>query len=166
MSHVRQRWNRLRVELTDEQGAALIITLVMLVMLTFIGLAALSTSSSELFLSANYRRTREAFLAAEGAMEYALKDSRHAIPPATGPGTPINPLPIAQGLIDLDENPTYPISGNVNSVIYLGIGPVRAGSGTDDSFQANYFVINTTGSGSLGATSLHESVLARTVPGG
>jgi Tfp pilus assembly protein PilX len=135
-------------------------------MLTFIGLAALSTSSSELFLSANYRRTKEAFLAAEGAMEYAVKDTRHTPPPDTVPGTDIDPLP-DPATLDLDDGyPSPTISAGVNSVTYLGTWSVPAGSGSDDSFQASYSVINTTGNGSLGATSRHESVVARTVFGG
>jgi len=147
----------------NEDGVALILVMAMLVMLTFIGLAALSTSSTELFLSANYRRTREAFNAAEGLTEESLIDNTNFILPAGGAGTQST---LAAGtLTDTDPSNHQTVSAQ-GSVTYTATGPAPAGSGMGTKVKANYFVVDTTGTGSLGASSTQELVMSKIIPGG
>jgi len=155
--------------LENDRGVALVIVMVMLVMLTFIGLAALSTSSTELFLSANYLRSRESFEAAEGIMSASIVDTTNFFLPAGGSGTV---TPLSAGTIH-DTNPSN--NGTVTSsgtVTFLRTDAAPANSGSSALMnqgkgqKANYFIIDTTGTGSLGASSRQEWVMAKIVPGG
>jgi Tfp pilus assembly protein PilX len=164
----RERWSTLaQIDVCqNEDGVALILVMVMLVMLTFIGLAALSTSSTELFLSANYRRSREAFQAADGMMESALIDGANFIPPAGGPGTTSNLVNATLTNTNSSNNTVVTATGHVT---YTGTGAAPAGSGTSakmNGFKANYFIVDTKGTGSFNATSRQELVTMRLVPGG
>jgi Tfp pilus assembly protein PilX len=147
----------------NEDGVALILVMVMLVMLTFIGLAALSTSSTELFLSANYRRGREAFQLAEGMAEEALVDNTNFIVPAAGPGTISN---LAAGVVtDTDPSNNQAVTAR-GTVTFTSSGPAPAGSGMGTKVKANYFIVDTNGTGSLGAVSNQELVMSKIIPGG
>jgi len=165
MNNLISPWQRAAGRFTPagrERGAALILVMVILVMLTFIGLAALSTSSTELFLSSNYRRSLEAYRAAEGRMGALLIETDNFIKPSgwgSGSYQDLNTV--------TDTNPTN--QGVVTSdarVTYTGEGPPPAGSGMGTKVKANYWVVDTTGHGSLGATNRQELVLSRIVPGG
>ncbi|HTN42560.1 MAG TPA: PilX N-terminal domain-containing pilus assembly protein [Nitrospiria bacterium] len=159
MKRLKSYLNRGRTEWTDERGVALVMTMLILLMLTFIGMATISTSSTELSLSANYRRSREAFHAASAAIEYALLDNRNFVVPATGPGT----LTVAGGFpgdVDLMEGDTTA----TGSVTFLGSGPPPAGSKMGMDWEANYFAIDTTGKGSLGSTDQQELAMDKIVP--
>lgn len=56
---------------TDEQGMALVISMLLLVVLTVIGVAAVSTSNFEIMVAGSERRTQEAFYAAEAGLDHA-----------------------------------------------------------------------------------------------
>jgi Tfp pilus assembly protein PilX len=58
----------------DQQGAALIIALLMLALLTGIAAALVTVSATETLISATYRYTAEASHAAEAALERAVHD--------------------------------------------------------------------------------------------
>jgi hypothetical protein len=161
MNRLKSYLNGGRAGLTDERGVALVMTMLILLMLTFIGMATISTSSTELSLSANYRRSREAFHAASGAIEYALLDTRNFVVPATGPGTPTLP-----GGFPGDVNLTVGDTTATGLVTFLGSGPPPAGSKMGMNFEANYFSIDTTGTGSLGSTNQQELAIDKIVPAG
>jgi Tfp pilus assembly protein PilX len=168
MNETNTQWKRLSISLhsdvcQNEDGVALILVMVMLVMLTFIGLAALSTSSTELFLSANYRRAREAFQLAEGITEEALIDNTNFIVPAGGPGT-VSTL-AAGTLTDTDPSNHQTVSAQ-GTVTYTATGPAPAGSGMGTKVKSNYFIVDTKGTGSLGAVSNQELVMSKIIPGG
>jgi len=57
--------------LGNERGMALILTLSMLAILSILGAFALSTTDTELGVTANFRGGRESFMAAERILEYA-----------------------------------------------------------------------------------------------
>jgi Tfp pilus assembly protein PilX len=59
------------VGLRDERGNALVVALLMLVVLTLLGIAALSTSTVELQISGNDKVTKKAFYSADGGTEMA-----------------------------------------------------------------------------------------------
>lgn len=56
----------------DESGAALVIALIMLIVLTLIGLAATFTSTFEVILSGNKRGATDAFYAAESGIQVVV----------------------------------------------------------------------------------------------
>jgi len=176
MGCVKRWWEQAVVGLDDERGVALIMTMLILLMLTFIGMATISTSSTELSLSANFRQSREAYHAAEGLMETAQVDTTNFYVPQTVPAT--NPclsgiplssasLPNSGELQFTDPSGTMSATG---CVVYLRTDAAPAGSGSsvlmNGGFKANYFAIDTTGTGSLGASNQQELVMAKIVPGG
>lgn len=55
----------------NERGAALIIVLGMLLLLTILGTSMLATSTSELKIAGNYRNSEEAFYTSDAALEFA-----------------------------------------------------------------------------------------------
>ena len=58
--------------LADQRGFALILAVVMLAILSILGAFALTSSTTEIGISGNYRTAQQAFFAAERAIEYSL----------------------------------------------------------------------------------------------
>src|SRR3989337_1858514 len=58
--------------INDQSGAALVVALIMMILLTLIGLASTFTSTLELKLSGNKRGSTDAFYAAEGGGQVVL----------------------------------------------------------------------------------------------
>jgi Tfp pilus assembly protein PilX len=56
----------------DQSGAALVIALLMMIMLTLIGMGAIFTSTFEVQISGNKRGSTDAFYAAESGLQVAL----------------------------------------------------------------------------------------------
>jgi hypothetical protein len=166
-----KQWTRWSILLRNdvcqnEDGVALLLVMAMLVMLTFIGLAALSTSSTELFLSANYRRSRQAFETAEGMTEAALIDNTNFLVPSGGPGTVSD---IAAGILTDTDPSNHQTVSSEGTITFTSTGPAPVGSGTSakmNGFKANYFIIDAKGTGSLGAFSRQELIVSKLVPGG
>ena len=61
-----------RISLRDEKGVALIIALLMLLILTFIGISSISTTTFETNISGNERVGTVAFYASEAIYQFAL----------------------------------------------------------------------------------------------
>lgn len=59
----------------NQSGAALVIALIMMIVLTLIGLASTFTSTFEISLSGNKRGSTDAFYAAEGGVQATLANS-------------------------------------------------------------------------------------------
>lgn len=138
---------------TAERGAALIVVLVMLLLLSILGMTLLTSSTTELQIAGNYRTTQEAFYAADAALEVAQTD-------------PDVYTTIIPGVQNRYSSNVFPIGNNTATyrVEYIDRGPPPAGSGNDDSFQSNFYVINVNSSGPNQATVELESQIARIVP--
>jgi hypothetical protein len=63
-----------RTRLADEQGTALIIALMAMMLLTALGAAVVMVSSTESHIAANYRNSTEALYAADAAVERVVED--------------------------------------------------------------------------------------------
>ncbi len=70
MSNIR----RYRTRLADEQGTALIIALMAMMLLTALGAAVVMVSNTESRIAANYRNSTEALYAADAASERVVQD--------------------------------------------------------------------------------------------
>ena len=66
--------------LKNQSGAALVIALIMMIVLTLIGLASTFTSTFEIRLSGNKRGATDAFYAAEGGIQATLANSANFTP--------------------------------------------------------------------------------------
>lgn len=66
--------NRFRARLANEQGTALIIALMAMMLLTALGAAVVMVSSTETHIAGNYRNSAEALYAADAAAERVVED--------------------------------------------------------------------------------------------
>jgi len=155
------RWKTYTLILDDESGTALVIAMVFLGLLTTIGLYALLNSTTELTSSARYRGDKEAFYAAEGALEYVKGDGYYF----TTKGTlnfPDNNHPTAAAR-SLQSAGTD--AGG--SVKYLNNGnpPPGYGFSVKDT-MSGYFVIEATGTSGSGMQNVQEEGVAKILPKG
>jgi Tfp pilus assembly protein PilX len=65
---------RLRSRAAGEQGTALIVALMSMMLLTALGVAVVMVSNTESLISANYRNNQEALYAADAAVERVVQD--------------------------------------------------------------------------------------------
>jgi len=142
--HVRAKTSR--PHLRDERGMALVLTLSMLAILSVLGAFALSTTNTELGVTANFRSSRESFLAAERIIEYAkalvIDSEPEGFVPLAGTDHQLN--------IDLSEHGSMD-GEEENSITYVaeGSGP-EAYYGKKDAGDVLgvYFRVSATGQSS------------------
>lgn len=165
---------RLLAPLGGQRGMALVLTLVMLTLVTILGALALSTSTTEIGISGNYRASQEAFYAVERAVEYAMTSEyifSHigtgsvTLTDGTDAGTTEDDhaTNIAAGTSGAGQSGLK--SGANNQVEYIGSGPLPPGSGSDPTyFQSRFYVINVTCQGPSSSEASVEAQVARIVP--
>jgi Tfp pilus assembly protein PilX len=159
--------------LNNEQGIALILVLVMLVLLSILGFTVLTTSTSELRIVGNNKSMENAFFAADSAIDYAYTNSdiyNFLIPGVN------NTWPAAHTGSSSDDNNynEVTIGGNkaMVKVDYVETGALPAGMGTEvdagigsgGGFKANYYSVSVKGSGPNNAQVEVDSYVARVVP--
>lgn len=141
---------------TNEKGIALVVALVMLALLTILGTFALSTSSTELFITGNYRNSQYAFYAADAAIEYGkwvVRDTRTIMP-----GTELSCEPQPDLGFNCKNNKKYleVFTGPNNSKGSIHIAWVKTGMPpagyTDDEYVADYYLLTAQGSIPSGTT--------------
>lgn len=148
---------QLQTKLSDERGAALILVLIMMLLLTILGATLLTSSTTDLQIAGNYRNNEEAFYNADTAIENAQIGN---LPGGENIYTKIIPGVMntySSSLIIGSRTAKY-------SVQYIGNGPPPAGSGSDDTFQANFYVVEVTGTSANNSRVEAESEIARLVP--
>jgi len=150
------------IKLRDQRGAALIISLSMLAIMSLLGTFALNSTGTELNIAGNYRAGQQAFYAAERAVEYAM--TSEAIYSMIGEGSVELAEPHA-AVIAADTSNSGLKADEVCRVSYLTSGSLPPGSGSDPTrFQARYYTISATTEGPAGATARVEAEVARVVP--
>ena len=75
---------KLNHTLKNQSGAALVIALIMMIVLTLIGLASTFTSTFEVSLSGNKRGSTDAFYAADGGVQATLATPANFFDPSSG----------------------------------------------------------------------------------
>jgi Tfp pilus assembly protein PilX len=123
--------------LKNQSGAALVIALVMMIVLTLIGLASIFTSTFEMKISGNKRGSTDAFYRGEGGIQVVTADienfnsSTHAYPydPFAGAGA-------ANNLTNAAANITY------NSSM---LGAPRGVGVSATNFEFQHFLITSMG---------------------
>lgn len=97
------------VFLKKESGAALVIALIMMIVLTLIGLASTFTSTFEMILSGEKKRSTDAFYNTDNAPDIIMK-----YPPVFNPGVPTyNPLS-PSSIIPSTEKSLVKAEANIN----------------------------------------------------
>jgi type IV pilus assembly protein PilX len=152
--------------LRNQEGTALILALVMLVVLSILGAMSLSTTDTEIDISSNYRNSKEAFFAAERAIEYASTNGDIYTSIGTGSVNLNNTGTYASDVSEGSGPKTSGLDTNAaNQVTYLSTGPLPPGTGTDPTyFESRYYLINATGKGPRNSSTRIEAQVARVVP--
>lgn len=143
----------------NERGAALVLSLWMLVILGLLGAMLLAASNVEIRLAANDRYSQTALYIADSAVQYGRSDPTiyTTIGSGTG-GTPAGTVNTASLTIGAHT------AENVR-VTYLTVGSPPLGSGIPANlFQAQYFSVQATGVGPNNSRVLLESQIGRIVP--
>jgi Tfp pilus assembly protein PilX len=130
---------RVRDMFRDESGAALVIALMMMIVLTLIGLASIYASTFELKLSGNKRGSTEAFYAAENGVQTVVANIENfnlsKYDPATNAyeptSDPKNPNP-AKAKVIIEHDTTRE-------------GPPRGSGFSATNFEFERFLIRSTG---------------------
>jgi len=153
---------KLKSTLKNQSGAALVIALIMMIVLTLIGLASTFTSTFEIRLSGNKRGSTDAFYAADGGVQATLANPSNfttssytfLIPDSSGlpvdlrneridkrlPTQPVLLLPAGVNFVDLPQVTIYhfPVPGSGLSIISDGyiidsVGRDQIGTGVSRS---------------------------------
>lgn len=133
--------------LCKEDGSALLIALIMLMVLTIIGVATLNTSTTEVMIAGNYRTYKECFYNAEKIIEYAyFRENIY-----TNIGTNIGDtqsLPLAA-----DNNTSAVFNENIFSNLITGsVTLMREGNcPSGESGKCRYYYIDVTARGPANA---------------
>jgi len=147
--------NSIKTTCKNEDGMALVITLILLFLMAMLGTTLFSVSTTEIKISRNNKFRTEAFYAAERGNEYAHSDPNIYATIGTGSvNIPLTGVSLQSGL-----------STASGTVSYLTTGNPPRGSGVDISdFKANYFLVEITGTGPGNSSLPIESNLAKIVP--
>ncbi len=136
---------------TDQRGAALVVGMVLLVILTLLAISGMNTATTELFMAGNEKYQENAFQAAETGIERTMATAvfnPSALPPPDPPQ------------IDLGDGNNF-----VAVVAPRGSSPPPPGY-TIGTFGAEHFEIQSTGNSLRNATSSHVQGLFVVVPTG
>jgi Tfp pilus assembly protein PilX len=125
--------------LKNQSGAALVIALVMMVVLTLIGLASIFTSNFEIKISGNKKCSTDAFYAADSGIEVVKANVQNLR--ATNPN-PYNPF---TDVANPTPNPTNAQAAITYNAAQQGAPRGFGMSATNFDFQ--YFMIASTGPG-------------------
>jgi hypothetical protein len=159
----------LRRRLSGERGTALVLALVMLALMSILGALALSTSSTEVGISGNYRFAQQALLAADRAVEYAVTNEDIFNRIGTGSIDLDDDAGAADNLVHVNNiaagTGDSGLSGSDNEVEYIGVGGIPPGYGSDPAlFQGRYYVVRVTARGPNNSSSRVEQQVVRVVP--
>lgn len=150
----------------NEKGVALVLALVMIVVMTLLGVFALSTTEGELGIVNNYKSAYAAFYNGDAAMEYGQTagDIYSTITPGGVERWPDHPTNYNTLVVDDGDPNTTNYTADVR-VDYITKGALPPGVISDpELFQAFYFLVSVKGTGPNNAEAPMESQIARVVP--
>lgn len=127
----------------NQSGAALVIALIMLIVLTLIGLAATFTSTFEIILSGNKRGATNAFFAADSGVQVTIANIENFDIPGKYVNNQYNPF--------TDKNNPNP----TNAKVTITYNPAQTGAprglglSATGNYEYNYYLIESTGEDQL-----------------
>jgi type IV pilus assembly protein PilX len=127
-----------------QQGAALVIGLILLLVLTILAVSGVFTSMMELRMVRNTQSQERAFQAAEVAIEDALAN------PVLSTSAPFN-----QATVAVPNQPGDTYSYGLQFVGQTPLGTGMTGYSIGSAFQSYHFQVDSTGNGPDGAVSNH-----------
>ena len=139
----------------NEVGSVLVFALVILVLLSIIGIAAMSTTSVELKISGNEKFYKLALYAAEAARGFVMKTPELYGPDNITFGAGLNFPDDNDPLVLVQLSTTQSFGGNVE---YIGFSAPHRGSGTQvGTFKAHNYKMTCKGYGPSNAESQIEA---------
>jgi len=142
-----------------QRGAALVVGLVLLMVLTVLGVSGMSTATLELTMASNAQYNQDAFQAAETGIDLVIaRRTFNTIP--GDPGNIIVPTPLGDGTYTTQAVTTFQETTPVPDVGF------SMGVGTSGAVQAFHFDIVSIGMGPRNARSTHNQSFYVVGPGG
>ena len=142
-----------------QRGAALIVGLVLLMVLTVLGVSGMNTATLELTMAGNAQFNQDAFQAAETGIDLVLaRRTFNTIP--GDPGNVIVPTALGDGTYSTESMTTFQETTLVPDIGFSG------GIGTPGTVQAFHFDIVSIGNGPRNARSTHNQSFYVVGPGG
>jgi type IV pilus assembly protein PilX len=138
----------------EQQGAALVVGLILLVVLTILAVSGVFTANMELRMVRNTQSQERAFQAAEVAVEDALAN------PVLSTSAAFN-----QATTAVPNSPGDTYSYNLQFVGQTPLGTGTTGYSIGSAFQAYHFQIDATGNGPDSAVSNHTQSFYVVGPG-
>ena len=155
---------RFKETLSNQSGAALVIALVMIIVLTLIGLASTFTSTFEIKLSGNKRGSTDAFYSADSGVQVVLARIENFDLPSKYTDNKYNPFSDPA-----NSNPTKAQVVIEHNAVQKG-APRGSGFGATGSLGFEHYLIESTGMDQIEANPLKpsctiEEKVVRLVPG-
>jgi hypothetical protein len=139
-----------------QRGAALVVGLLLLLVLTVLAISGMTMATLELQMAGNYQFEERAFQAAEAGVERAITAG------VFNTNAPTVQAPVAVAA-DNEDTLEYTVTFDDDN----GVTPVpRGGYSLGSGFEAYHFEIESTGSSRRGAESVHEQSFYIVGPGG
>lgn len=146
--HKRLKSYGCRLPADNERGAALIIVLVMLVLLSILGATVLTSSTSELSIAGNFKVAQETFFSADAALEFAqLNDDL---------------TPLASTFATYSSNIT--VGSSQSKIISRNLGKKPAPAGYSSETAAFGYSVTVTTTGLNNSEAIVESVFLKMRP--
>ena len=142
-----------------QRGAALIVGLVLLMVLTVLGISGMNSATLELTMAGNAQFGQDAFQAAETGIDLVLARRTFSTVPGS-PGNIIAPTPLGDGTYTTQAVTTFWDTTDVPDVAFSG------GVGTSGTVQAFHFDVQSVGIGPRNARSTHNQSFYVVGPGG
>jgi type IV pilus assembly protein PilX len=131
-----------------QRGAALIVGLLMLVVLTVLAVTGMSTAAMELAMAGNQQQSNRAFEAAASLLEAELR--RSDVAPLAAPGAlPALPAHVARTFLDGDGQVVATASAGTDYLATTGLAGWQLGTG--QGFDAHHFEAQAGGTAARGA---------------
>jgi type IV pilus assembly protein PilX len=158
MNAARQRTPRMTAP-KRQRGAALVVGLVLLMVLTVLGVSGMNTATLELTMASNAQFNQDAFQSAETGIDLVI--ARRAFNTIPGdPGNLIAPTPLGDGSYSTQAITTFEQNTPVPDMGF------SMGVGTSGAVQAYHFDIVSVGTGPRNARSTHNQSFYVVGPGG
>lgn len=142
-----------------QRGAALVVGLILLMVLTVLGVSGMNTSTLELTMASNAQFQQDAFQAAETGIDIAIESRGYSTVP-NAPGNFIPVTPLGDGTYTTQAVTTFQQTTPVPDLGFSG------GEGVQGGIQAFHFDVVSIGIGPRGATSTHNQSFYQIGPGG
>jgi type IV pilus assembly protein PilX len=143
----------------SQRGAALIVGLILLMVLTVLGVSGMNTATLELTMTSNAQFHQDAFQSAETGIDIGIeRRAFNTIPGSPGNTIPLTPLGAGTYWTQANITPQDPTP--------VPDGGFSGGVGVPGTVQAFHFDIVAVGTGARNATSTHNQSFYVVGPGG